>query len=1017
MVDPAVPLIDTPGFAHLVKQGVFGPWQSVAEQLHSQGYVVLDLGRDRMASFSRRIRRDLESQFDVDHWRAMQSANGLRLQDAWQQSFAVRQLALLPELQKMLRACWGRSPFAFQTLNFPVGTQQHLHSDAVHFHSEPAGFMCGVWVALEDVDSEAGPLEYVPRSQRLPYLQACDVGVRQHSGVVPDQTIFHQRWDRLIQDELLQVQQFCPRVGQVLVWTANLLHGGSEVLNHDLTRWSQVTHYFFEGCRYYTPMLSDWPEGPVAWRQPFNLARHPLDWQPKLVEALQKKEISLAERLLPSWLELLHNNSTEQWSEVAQQLHRAGVIPDLMLLLQKQPQLLSEPALSALDSLSSEEHLYLSASDAVEKELWFEAEKLLQRFLKQHPDHASAHHLFGRCLRQRGDDDQALQEQQRSCDLDPSMGWNWFAAGELLMKQQRWKQAAASFSQALHALPSEGWISSQLQQAQTALALEGEGLTTGLGLRTYQYWIDQHEPSLLDPLVPFQQPFWLLDGAKRWHALHGAGAQLIPRSAPLGLSPWPQDGWFVLLGEGSLLRSGALQTIEGWLQYGLPWQRPQQVVADVSCRPRGGWSLPDLIYADEDLIDAHNQRFDPWFKPGWVPESFWSSPWLDGLSIWRLSWLRHHQLPLPPGDAVGRFRWQLQALEHHPVIEHCPLILLHQRVQSVETSHSDPVTFSDKASSLEQHLQHLGEGPVQVLPSIQQQGCFRLQWARPRAVTCSLLIPTRDRADLLEVCLNSVWESTSSERSSGIDLELVVVDNGSVESATATLLHQWSEKLDQRFCVISADQPFNWSHLNNIAAARSKGELLLCLNNDIEAHLSGWLEAMVVHASRAAVGCVGANLLYPDGRLQHSGVVLGFHSGADHAYRGLPLDHAVHRGRSRLLSGWGAITGACMMLRRELLERCGGFDEGLPVEFNDVDLCLRLQSLGYRHVIPPDAVLTHHESQSRDAKASATADAALKRMQRRWPGRFKTGSPWWPQQCEINQIDGRPLGLMNVLDC
>jgi GT2 family glycosyltransferase len=102
------------------------------------------------------------------------------------------------------------------------------------------------------------------------------------------------------------------------------------------------------------------------------------------------------------------------------------------------------------------------------------------------------------------------------------------------------------------------------------------------------------------------------------------------------------------------------------------------------------------------------------------------------------------------------------------------------------------------------------------------------------------------------------------------------------------------------------------------------------------------------------------------------------------------------------------------MLRRELLERCGGFDEGLPVEFNDVDFCLRLYSLGYRHVIPPEAVLIHHESQSRDAKTSTTAESALKHVQRRWPERFRSGSPWWPQQCEINFADGRPLGLMNV---
>ena len=173
----------------------------------------------------------------------------------------------------MLQTCWGRLPFAFQTQNFPVGTQQHLQSDAVHFHSEPPGFMCGVWVALEDIHPDSGPLEYVPGSQRLPYLQAADVGVQQQPGVTPDQTIFHDYWQAAVASECFKTERFTPMLGQAMIWSANLIHGGSAVNDLQRSRWSQVTHYFFEGCRYYTPMLSDWPEGPVAWRNPFDIAK------------------------------------------------------------------------------------------------------------------------------------------------------------------------------------------------------------------------------------------------------------------------------------------------------------------------------------------------------------------------------------------------------------------------------------------------------------------------------------------------------------------------------------------------------------------------------------------------------------------------------------------------------------------------------------------------------------------------------------------------------------------------
>ena len=268
---PGFPLIESPLFEHLVADGRFGSHVEAAQQLHRDGFIRVDLGRDRMQQFADRIRADLDPHFDLSTWMASGGRGDLRLQDAWTQSHAVRELAGLPELLGLLELFWGRQPFPFQTLNFPVGTRQHLHSDAVHFHSEPAGFMCGVWVALEDIDDEAGPLEYVPGSQRLPYLQARDVGYRQEPGKTPDQSIFHAVWNTEIAAHELQRSRYTPRLGEALIWTANLLHGGAPVLNPSLTRWSQVTHYFFEGCQWYTPLLSDWPTGAVQWRQPFNI--------------------------------------------------------------------------------------------------------------------------------------------------------------------------------------------------------------------------------------------------------------------------------------------------------------------------------------------------------------------------------------------------------------------------------------------------------------------------------------------------------------------------------------------------------------------------------------------------------------------------------------------------------------------------------------------------------------------------------------------------------------------------
>ena len=646
--------------------------------------------------------------------------------------------------------------------------------------------------------------------------------------------------------------------------------------------------------------------------------------------------------------------------------------------------------------------LYQAAELAIKQERWLAAEPLLQHCLRQNSQHAAAHHLLGKVRLQQQRIEEALQAQQRSCQLDPSLGWNWFAAGELLMTLKRFAEAAEAFEQALHALPAEGWIRDQLVSACRALRTGGEQPSEGLGPKTYQLWIEDHEPRLPSGKIPPANPFWLLepqaDGSQRWRALH-ASADLQPAKAPLGNSPWPTDGWLVLLGEGAQLRDGAVQAVEHWLAGELKEQRAVQLVNQLSSLTAAHLIQPDLIYADEDRLDAQGQRIDPWFKPGWVEESFWSSPWLISHSFWRLSWLRDQQLLLPPADVSGRWAWLLAALERSPKISHVPLVLVHA---------GPPAPLNP--SALLKHLQSKGEAVEAVLPHSKLRGCFSLQWALPKSWSCSVIIPTRDRADLLEQCLNSIWSTTTPARAKGLELEILVVDNGSVEPEMAALLNAWQTRIQ----VLRSDEAFNWSRLNNLAAARARGDLLLLLNNDIKVLNPGWLEAMAAQALRPAVGAVGALLLYPDGTIQHGGFVVGMQSSADHAYRDLPPDHSVHRGRSQLLTGWGAVTGACLMLRRELLERIGGLDEGLPVEFNDVDLCLRLGQLGYRHVIPPEAVLVHHESQSRDAKESRTAIEALQRVQVRWGLRLSQPGPWWQDQFESNCSDGMSTVLREL---
>lgn len=273
------PLIDQECFPKLVSSGKFGSSTDVAIDINSLGYGKLAIRSESWLDLIDRVREDLEPLVDQ---KAL--AEGLlpptRLQDAWkwQGLKSVQDLACHTEILASLSVMYGREPFAFQTLNFPNGTAQHFHSDAVHFHSKPHGFMCGVWVALEDISEDSGPLLYYPGSHREEYLYARDLGVTTDELMAEKspQRLFEKHWRGLVKEKGYKQELFIAKKGEVLLWHANLLHGGSGVKNKCLSRWSQVTHYFFRDCEYTTPLMltTDTPADCVKWvRNPSDVAK------------------------------------------------------------------------------------------------------------------------------------------------------------------------------------------------------------------------------------------------------------------------------------------------------------------------------------------------------------------------------------------------------------------------------------------------------------------------------------------------------------------------------------------------------------------------------------------------------------------------------------------------------------------------------------------------------------------------------------------------------------------------
>lgn len=236
------------------------------EHFFDQGFLVIDPGIPMHVIDG--VIQDMEGRYPAGNHRTDGYQGTTRVQDAWHQSRNAHAIAVAPRVLDALRELYGREALPFQTLNFPVGTEQRPHSDAVHFNSCPPTFMCGVWVALEDVDEKNGSVQYYPGSNKLPEVDLNHVGKEPAEA---NYSFYEDMIERVIQKHGLKPQVARLKKGQAFVWSSNLIHAGSRRLDPKRTRHSQVTHYYFEGCRYFTPMLSRAEE--VFWRNPAFIPR------------------------------------------------------------------------------------------------------------------------------------------------------------------------------------------------------------------------------------------------------------------------------------------------------------------------------------------------------------------------------------------------------------------------------------------------------------------------------------------------------------------------------------------------------------------------------------------------------------------------------------------------------------------------------------------------------------------------------------------------------------------------
>jgi GT2 family glycosyltransferase len=405
-----------------------------------------------------------------------------------------------------------------------------------------------------------------------------------------------------------------------------------------------------------------------------------------------------------------------------------------------------------------------------------------------------------------------------------------------------------------------------------------------------------------------------------------------------------------------------------------------------------------FVYSDEDKIDENGFRRKPVFKPDWSPDMFLSYNYLCHFSVIRKELVA----------SVGGFHSGYEGSQDYdlflrvtekipsPEIAHIPKILYHWRMISGSAaihSSAKPYALLSAKKALNDTLTRRkisGEAVDGLFP-----GFYRIQYTIPDNPKVSIIIPTKDHVDLLHRCIRSILEKTTYR-----NYEIVIVDNQSKNHDT--FAYYDSLKNYPNIRVLSFDKPFNYSALNNYAVARIESPYLLFLNNDTEIISDEWLAAMLEHAQREGVGAIGAKLLFPDKTIQHAGIIIGMIGNTPVCWnlnKYLPDQIPGYFGRANHIQNIGAVTAACMMIRKDVFQEMGGFDEDFTVALNDVDLCLRIRKQGYLIVYTPYAKLYHHESASRgyedtaDKKERFSKELTL--LRERWGTEFNRGDPYY----------------------
>lgn len=412
----------------------------------------------------------------------------------------------------------------------------------------------------------------------------------------------------------------------------------------------------------------------------------------------------------------------------------------------------------------------------------------------------------------------------------------------------------------------------------------------------------------------------------------------------------------------------------------------------------------DFIYSDEDILSYNGRkRLKPHFKPDWSPDTLRSYNYITHLTVIRRALL----------DKIGCFRdgfdgsqdydLILRTAEHANKIIHIPKILYHWRESKGSTA-GNPFAklyaYDAAKKALNEHLLRIGlKGEVYNSPL---WGIYTIKYEIIESPKISIIIPNNNHTETLRKCINSILDKSAYK-----NYEIIIVENNSNKKEIFDYYKEISRLNNVK--IATWNNTFNYSAVNNFGVRHSDGEVLLFLNNDTEVINKDWLERMLEHAQRKEVGAVGAKLYYPNYTIQHAGVILGIGGVAGHSHKDYDGNDFGYYNRLKIVQNLSAVTGACLMTRKEVFAMVDGFDESYPYAFNDVDLCMKIREKGYLIIFTPFAELYHYESKSRGYEDTPEK---LKRFyneidlfKKKWGDVLEKGDPYYSPNLTLDKED------------